>query len=94
MTSTLALTFYHPEEKRGEVPVALKGGFVVHDHFKSYCKQMENVSHVFCNAHHLRELDALIVLDGEPWAEQMRDVPLEANAAVRAAGAKALPSIG
>jgi transposase len=55
---------------------------------------MENVSHVFCNAHHLRELDALIALDGEPWAEQMRDVPLEANAAVRearAAGAKALP---
>jgi transposase len=93
-TSTLAYTFYHAEEKRGEVPVALKGGFVVHDHFNSYCKRMLNVAHVFCNAHHLRELDAVIVLDEEPWAEQMRDVLLEANAAVgeaREAGAKTLP---
>jgi transposase len=55
---------------------------------------MLNVAHVFCNAHHLRELDAVIVLDEEPWAEQMRDVLLDANAAVgeaREAGAKTLP---
>ncbi len=46
---------------------------------------MENVAHVFCNAHHLRELDAVIEFDHESWAEQMRDALLETNAAVRAA---------
>ena len=34
------------------------------------------------NAHHLRELKALIEFDKEPWAEPMRDLLLEANRAV------------
>jgi transposase len=70
----------------------LKGGVVVHDHFKSY-NRMIAVLHAFCNSHILRELEALIEFDGEPWAKLMRDVLLEANVAVRearAAGATAL----
>jgi transposase len=46
-----------------------------------------------CNAHHLRELKALIELDGEAWATPMRDTLIAANAAVRKArdsGASAL----
>ncbi len=48
-----------------------------------------------CNAHHLRELKALIDIDKEQWAEQMRDLLVEANSAVRGAvveGAATLPT--
>src|SRR5689334_6594287 len=58
------------------------GGVVVHDGFKSY-GALESASHALCNAHHLRELKALIELDKEPWAAPMRDLLLDAN---RAAG--------
>ena len=48
-----------------------------------------------CNAHHLRELKALIDIDKEQWARQMRDLLLDANESARAAvaeGAAALPT--
>ena len=48
-----------------------------------------------CNAHHLRELKALIDIDKEQWAGQMRDLLLDANESARAAvaeGAAALPT--
>jgi len=48
-----------------------------------------------CNAHHLRELKALIDIDKEQWAWQMRDLLVEANGAVQGAiieGAAALPT--
>jgi transposase len=88
----LCYTFYRAGEQRGAIPEDLKGGIVVHDHFKSY-NRMIAVLHAFCNSHILRELEALIEFDGEPWAKLMRDVLLEANIAVRearAAGATAL----
>jgi transposase len=62
--------------------VGLKGGVVVHDHFRS-CAALEDVDHAFCNAHRLRELQALIDIDRQPWAQDMRDVVLEAAKAVR-----------
>jgi transposase len=49
-----------------------------------------------CNAHHLRELKALIDIDKEQWAGQMRDLLLDANETVGAAvalGATALPTL-
>ena len=55
---------------------------------------MTGVAHAFCNAHHLRELEALIEIDQEPWAKDMSDLLVEANEAVRAAreaGETALP---
>ncbi len=70
----------------------MKGGVVVHDHFRPY-NALADVAHAFCNAHHLRELKALIEIDKEPWAQAMRDVLLDAAKAVRQAkeaGARAL----
>jgi transposase len=92
-TSSLAFTFYRAGEKRGDIPTDLQGGVVVHDHFLPY-RGMDKVAHAFCNAHILRELQALIEFENEPWAELMRAVLLDANAAVntaREAGASALP---
>jgi len=74
------LTCYRVSAKRGEMPEGLVGGVVVHDGFKSYSGLTE-VAHALCNAHHLRELKALIEIDKEPWAEPMRDLLLEANRA-------------
>jgi transposase len=45
-------------------------GVLVHDHYSSYLKYTK-VKHAFCNAHHLRELKALIVHEGEDWAYEM-----------------------
>lgn len=92
--STGALTSYRVSDKRGALPRGLKGGVIVHDHFKPYYT-LPRVGHALCNAHHLRELKALIDIDNEPWARQMRDLLLEANKAVRAAaaqGARVLPT--
>ena len=83
-TSSLAFTFYRAGEKRGDIPSDLQGGVVVHDHFLAY-RGMDEVDHAFCNAHILRELQALIEFDSEPWAELMRAVLLDANDAVNAA---------
>jgi transposase len=91
-TSSLCFTFYRAGEKRGDIPRNLKGGVVVHDHFKPYNGLVE-VIHAFCNAHILRELQSLIAFDKEPWAAAMRDMLLAANRAVnqaREAGATAL----
>jgi len=91
-TSSEAFTFYRAEDKRGAIPFDLKGGVIVHDGFVSY-GALGQVDHALCNAHHLRELKALIELDGEAWARPMRDTLIAANAAVRKArdsGAKAL----
>ncbi len=65
-----AATLYRPVEKRGNIIEDLEG-VIVHDHFKSYESRMRNGQHVFCNAHHLRELKALITYDKEEWAKKM-----------------------
>src|SRR3984957_7812692 len=91
-TSSLALTFYRADEKRGAIPEDLQGGVVVHEHFLPY-RRLDTVDHAFCNAHILRELKSLIEFDHEPWAECMRDMLLSANLAVntaREAGVRAL----
>ncbi len=41
---------------------------------------MESVRHALCNAHHLRELQALIVIEKEPWATDMKTFLPEAEA--------------
>ena len=75
------------------MPEGFVGGVAVHDGFKSY-SGLADVGHALCNAHHLRELKALVEIDREPWAAPMRDLLLEANRAVeraREAGANSLP---
>ena len=93
--STAALTSYRVSAKRGDLPKGFRGGVIVHDHFKPYYAMPGGVRHALCNAHHLRELKALIDIDKEQWAGQMRDLLVEANGALRGAiveGAAALPT--
>lgn len=67
---TAALTHYRVSEQRGAMPDTLRGGVIVHDHFKPYFT-LQGVEHALCNAHHLRELKALIEIEKEPWAGRM-----------------------
>jgi transposase len=95
--STAALTSYRVSAKRGDLPKGFRGGVIVHDHFAPYYAMPGGVRHALCNAHHLRELKALIDIDKEQWAGQMRDLLLEANESVRAAvaeGAASLATLG
>lgn len=85
--STLAWTHYRVSEKRGAIPTTLTGGIIVHDHFKPYYT-LPDVEHALCNAHHLRELKALIEIEKEPWAKKMFRLLLKANKAVRRATAQ------
>jgi len=67
---TALLTFYRVSAKRGSL-LANVTGIVVHDHWKPYYT-MPNVRHALCNAHHLRELRALIDFNQEDWARKMQ----------------------
>lgn len=85
------LTLYRACGKRGEMPEGLEGGVVVHDGFKPY-RNLDGAkrppAHALCNAHHLRELKALIEFDNEAWAEKMRDCLRDACQAVAEARAR------
>jgi transposase len=69
IASTVWLTFYRTAGKRGSL-LANVTGIVVHDHWKPYYT-MTGVLHALCNAHHLRELKALIEIENEDWAGKM-----------------------
>jgi transposase len=66
------LTFYRVCAKRGSL-LANVTGIVVHDHWKPYYT-MPDVLHALCNAHHLRELKALIDIEKETWASKLHQL--------------------
>jgi transposase len=68
--SSDALTYYRVTSRRGEIAKFLEGGVIVHDHFKPYFG-LDGLAHALCNAHHLRELKALIEIEKEAWAKKM-----------------------
>lgn len=70
VASTAFLTFYRVSAKRGSL-LANVAGIVVHDHWKPYYT-MRGVLHALCNAHHLRELKALVEIEKEDWARKMQ----------------------
>jgi transposase len=70
VASTALLTFYRVCAKRGSL-LANVAGIVVHDHWKPYYT-MQGVLHALCNAHHLRELKALVEIEREDWARKMQ----------------------
>ena len=70
VASTTLLTFYRVCAKRGSL-LANVAGIVVHDHWKPYYT-IEGVLHALCNAHHLRELKALVEIEKEEWARKMQ----------------------
>src|ERR1700677_5064426 len=59
-------------------------GVIVHDHFNPYYT-LRGPLHALCNAHHLRELQALIEIEKEPWAGVMHELLRAANKQVREA---------
>jgi len=70
IASTIWLTFYRVSPKRGSL-LAHVTGIVVHDHWKPYYT-LTGVLHALCNAHHLRELKALVEIEKEDWARRMQ----------------------
>ena len=69
-------TLYHLDKKRGTKAMDAMGvlehlgGILVHDGWYPYRKYTE-VEHALCNAHHLRELDAVTEVEGQNWATDM-----------------------
>jgi transposase len=82
--STTVYTHYRIGETRGDVPRTMADGIIVHDHFKPYYA-LRGAQHALCNAHHLRELQALIEIEKEPWAGTMHELLRTANKQVREA---------
>ena len=70
VASTIWLTFYRVSPRRGSLLDNVLG-IVVHDHWKPYYT-LKGVLHALCNAHHLRELKALVEIEGEEWARKMQ----------------------
>jgi len=70
IASTIWLTFYRVSPRRGSL-LAHVTGIVVHDHWKPYYT-LKGVLHALCNAHHLRELKALVEIEKEDWARKMQ----------------------
>src|ERR1700744_4269222 len=73
IASTILLTLYRVAAKRGSLLTDLTG-VVVHDHWKPYYT-LKGVLHALCNAHHLRELKALVEIEKEDGAHRMQRLP-------------------
>jgi transposase len=87
--STALLTFYRISSKRGSLLTSVVG-IVVHDHWKPYYT-MTGVLHALCNAHHLRELKALVEIEKEEWARKMQRLLRRACHAVNLARERGVP---
>jgi len=69
VASTWLLTCYRTSRQRGAMFTGVRGS-IVHDFWRPYLTML-GVTHALCNAHHLRELKALIDIEKEPWARAM-----------------------
>jgi transposase len=91
VASTAEVTYLEAHEKRGTQ--ALEGigiypnreGPVVHDGYKSYY-QFDDLVHVLCNAHHLRELEFVHEQYKQEWADDLAKLLKEIKKAVKVAG--------
>ena len=68
--SAVWLTFHRVSPRRASL-LAHATGIAVHDHWKPYYT-LKGVLHAPCNAHHLRELKALVKIEREDWARKMQ----------------------
>ena len=75
-------TYYKAHEKRGqkatdEINILPKfTGTAVHDGWKTY-NSYTDCDHALCNAHILRELNAITELEKQKWAEPMKNLLIE-----------------
>lgn len=75
-------TYYEAHEKRGKEAVDYMNilpnftGTAVHDCWKTYHKY-SNCNHALCNAHILRELNGVLELEKQTWAEPMKKLLVE-----------------
>ena len=89
IASTMLLTFYRVSAKRGSL-LANVVGAVVHDHWHPYYT-LPGVLHALCNAHHLRELKALVEIEKKDWARRMQRLLRRVCHAVNLARAQDVP---
>lgn len=88
--STQQLSYYAPHARRGkdapnEIGILPKvTGVLVHDNWSSY-KSYKQAEHALCNAHHLRDLTAVVENDNQQWAASMIDCLLDAKSLVEGA---------
>jgi transposase len=86
--STDTLTYHLIHEKRGGEAIEAGGilsnfkGTVVHDCWAPYFNY--DFRHALCNAHLLRELNAVVESSKESWAEDMRDFLRKLNKTTKA----------
>ncbi len=82
-------TLIECHKKRGTVAMDTMGvlanmrGTAIHDGWKPY--RTYDVLHQLCNAHHVRELEAITVVWNQGWADEMIALLVEAKHAVDAA---------
>ena len=98
--STDEMTYYEPHAKRGQQATDAIGilpeftGTLVHDAWATYFKY-QLLLHALCNAHHLRDLTAVVENDQQSWAVLMIACLLAAKervATARQAGETELPA--
>ena len=87
--STPLLTFYRTSAKRSAVGQGLVG-CLVQDCWPPYFR-VPGVVHALCNAHMLRDLQALVKIDQEDWAVRMQRPLRRAARAVRIAQRLGVP---
>jgi transposase len=82
--STKELTYYEPHANRGQKATDAIGilpqftGTLVHDAWATYIKY-QLLLHALCNAHHLRDLTAIVENDRQQWAAVMISCLLSAK---------------
>lgn len=85
------LTWYHPDEKRGQAAMDRMGilsqfdGTLCHDHWQPYYNYY-HCSHALCNAHHLRELERAYEQEAQHWAKKMQTLLLTLSQKVEQSG--------
>jgi transposase len=84
VSSNKNYTYYYVHQKRGKEALddigILKNfrGTAIHDSWAAYF-QFDDCTHSLCNAHHLREFQAMEQLMKQKWASQMTELLLEAK---------------